>query len=396
MRITPVALAIALISTTGLVAPAARADDADAGRPPAKAGEAPEGAYAAEVTATRLNLRAGPGPAYQVVVRAARGDRVVVLRESENAPGWVELRVPGGYEAWVYGRFLAPGGDGTARVTVDRLLVRPRATTKYHQLAGQLRKGETVRVTGRRETEEGLWYRIRAPQRIPLYASAEYLDNVGVPEAATVESAPADAASADSGGGAADPAPARKTDTDADRRFRVLAARLRGELDDAKTADELRGLRARVEAIDRSALSLENRERRVRLIYDIMETEQTIVLEEVRRREEEVRGDLDRKLQEIERRYQRRLQEIKDELNRTRKPRFTALGVVRWAPDPFGRHPSFRLVEGGKMRYFLIAPDFDLKKFSGKRVGVVGITDPESGTGYETVMVKRIEILGER
>jgi hypothetical protein len=26
-------------------------------------------------------------------------------------------------------------------------------------------------------------------------------------------------------------------------------------------------------------------------------------------------------------------------------------------------------------------------------VGVVGIADPESGTGYETVMVKRIEIL---
>jgi len=298
----------------------------------------------------------------------------------------------------VYGRFLAPRGDGSARVTVDRLLVRPRATTKYHQLAGRLRKGEIVRVTGRRETEEGLWYRIRAPQRIPLFASAEYLDNVGAPEEATVDSAPADAASEDSGDGgdAAERAPVKTTETDADRRFRVLAARLRGELDDAKTADDLRGLRARVEAIDRSALSLENRERRVRLIYDIMETEQTVVLEEVRRREAEVRGDLDRKLQEIERRYQRRLQEIKDELRRTRKPRFTALGVVRWSPDPFGRHPSFRLVEGGKMRYFLIAPDFDLKKFSGKRVGVVGITDPESGTGYETVMVKRIEILGEK
>ena len=35
-------------------------------------------------------------------------------------------------------------------------------------------------------------------------------------------------------------------------------------------------------------------------------------------------------------------------------------------------------------------------KFAGKRVGVIGLTDPESGTGYSTIMVKRIEILGNK
>ena len=42
-----------------------------------------------------------------------------------------------------------------------------------------------------------------------------------------------------------------------------------------------------------------------------------------------------------------------------------------------------------------IANQFDLGRFVGKRVGVIGIADPESGTGYETVMVKRIEILAD-
>ena len=44
---------------------------------------------------------------------------------------------------------------------------------------------------------------------------------------------------------------------------------------------------------------------------------------------------------------------------------------------------------------FTVANQFDLGRFVGKRVGVIGITDPESGTGYETVMVKRIEILAD-
>ncbi len=372
---------------------AARADEAGTRR------AAPPGSYAAEVRATRLNLRAGPGPAYQVVVHAKRGSRLVVVGKSAVA-GWLQIVVPGGYDAWASGHFLAKRKDGTAEVTVEKLQVRPRATTKFHQLSGRLRRGEIVKLLDERRDEDGgLWFRIRVPQRIPLFASGEFLKNIGPASLAlatenTGKTAPT-AGESTPGAKSVRTPDVRKRNTATDREFRVLETRLRGRLGNPQSADELRGMRKRVETVNRRELSLENRERRVRLIFDIMETEQTVVLEDVRRREAEVRGDLDSKLQEIERRYKRRLQKIKDELA-LKKPRFTAMGVLRWAPDPFGRHPSFRLVEGGKMRYFLIAPDFDLHRFKGKRVGVTGITDPESGTGYETVMIKRIEILGVR
>jgi hypothetical protein len=109
-----------------------------------------------------------------------------------------------------------------------------------------------------------------------------------------------------------------------------------------------------------------------------------------------VSANLDTKLQEIDKKYKRRLAEIREEYEREKKPLYVATGIVQWAPDIFGRYPSYRIVEGDKMRYYLIATQFDLGRFVGKRVGVVGITDPESGTGFQTVMVKRIEILGHQ
>ncbi|MDH3592035.1 MAG: hypothetical protein OER88_09160, partial [Planctomycetota bacterium] len=48
--------------------------------------------YAGEVTATKLNLRAGPGEAYQSVVRVDHGTRFVVVGRHPNAPDWLQLR----------------------------------------------------------------------------------------------------------------------------------------------------------------------------------------------------------------------------------------------------------------------------------------------------------------
>ena len=111
--------------------------------------------------------------------------------------------------------------------------------------------------------------------------------------------------------------------------------------------------------------------------------------------EARLKGDLDRRLKEIEAEYQAKLAAIEAETNKSKKPKFTAIGILKHAPDLLGKRPSHRLVEGNKIRYYLISTSYDLSRFAGKRVGVVGLLDPESGTGRYTIMVRRIEILGE-
>jgi len=217
-----------------------------------------------------------------------------------------------------------------------------------------------------------------------LYAYASYLRNVGPASLATAKPAPSKAA-------AVQPV---ETGTKTDKQFLALEPGVRVKLSKAATVADLRPLRQAVSNIDRGQLSVENRERRVKLLADIVETEHKLAILEVQRKEKQVKGDLDKKLRAIDRTYRQRLAQIRQEFEKTRKPRYVASGIVQLAPDLFGRHPSYRLVEAGKMRAFLIAPDFDLSRFRGKRVGVTGIMDPESGTGYLTVMVRRIEILG--
>jgi len=345
---------------------------------------AEEEPYAGEVTASSLNLRAGPGEAYQPVVTVKEGTKVIVLGSYPNDPGWCLIEIPAGYTAWVSADLIERGAGDSGEVKGDRVLVRPRPSTRYHQLSGRLNKGEPVTIVEeQRTTSEGLWYRVRVPRRIPLYAAAKYIKKIGPASMAEVkESSPA-------------PLTVAPLESGEDRRFTKLEPEVRERIGAVHTSQEIEPLRRAVAEIDRSQLSVDNRERRVRLLADILEKERKLTIAELKSREAEVSAALDQKLQEIESRYKKRLAEIRDEFEREKKPRYVATGIVQWSPDVFGRYPSYRLVEGTKMRYYLIANQFDLGRFVGKRVGVVGITDPESGTGYETVMVKRIEILGD-
>jgi uncharacterized protein YraI len=348
------------------------------------AAAAAEDAYAAEVTASALNLRAGPGEAYQPVVTASKGAKVIVLGSYANDPTWCLIEVPEGFAAWVSADLVDKGAGGTGEVKASRVLVRPLPSTRYHQLSGRLEKGEQVTILEEKRTgSEGLWYRIRVPRRFPLYASAKYLTKIG----------PASLAEA---GDRNPPLAVTPGETPADKQFVRIEPDVRAKVTAAQTTTEIEPLRRAVAEIDRSQLSLDNRERRVRLLADILDKERKLAIDELKAKETEVSAALDKKLAEIDKKYKRRLAEIRDEFEREKKPAYVAMGIVEWAPDVFGRFPSYRLTEGGKMRYYLIATQFDLGRFVGKRVGVVGITDSESGTGYETVMVKRIEILGEQ
>lgn len=344
---------------------------------------ADEESFAGEVTASGLNLRAGPGEAYQPVVTVQQGAKLIVLGQYANDPTWSLVEVPAGYTAWVSADLVNKVGDGKGEVQASRVLVRPRPSTRYHQLSGRLEKGETVSIVEEKKTEsEGLWYRIRVPRRFPLYAAARYIKKIG----------PASLAEAKEEAGAA-PALAVSDESASDKQFKKVEADARKKVAAAKTTGEIEVVRKSVAGIDRTQLNAENQDKRVKLLSDILDKERKLAIEELKIKENEVSAALDQKLQEIDKKYKRRLAEIREEFEREKKPRYVATGIVQFAPDIVGRYPSYRLVEGDAMRYYLIANQFDLGRFVGKRVGVVGIANAESGTGYETVMVKRIEIL---
>ena len=82
--------------------------------------------FAGEVTASRLKLRAGPGPSYQPVITIDKGSRVIVLGKHANNAAWYYVEVPQGYTGWVSGRYVSKDKSGYAQVTTTRLLVRPR------------------------------------------------------------------------------------------------------------------------------------------------------------------------------------------------------------------------------------------------------------------------------
>jgi hypothetical protein len=181
-----------------------------------------------------------------------------------------------------------------------------------------------------------------------------------------------------------------------DKAFETLLREVTPKLTAARTTAEIDPLRRAVEEIDSRSLNRDNRIRRYRLLRDMGRIEHQIALTEIDARSREIDANLEARLAEIERKYQERLRNIRQEFGRKQKARFVSTGIVRYRPDIVGRHPSFRLEEGKRMRYFLIALDFDLHKFDGRRVGVTGLMDPESGTGYKTIMVTRIEILGDK
>ncbi len=344
---------------------------------------AEEGAYAAEVTATQLRLRAGAGEAYQEVVRLEKGAKVIVQGIHANDPTWLQIEVPQGYHAWVFGQFVAKGADGAGTVTGDRVLIRPRPSTRYHQLAGLFQKGDAIKIVGEEKNDEGTWYRVVVPRIVLLYGHRDYLKKIG--PASLAEPSPAEQPAA---------IPAAVA-TATDKQVLDLEAQLKAEVAKGWEAASLDPIKRALDALDRAELSADMRERRYRVQMDLLEAEKQFTIARVQAKESAIKEDLEKRLHEIERDYKRKLAEIKEEYARPRAPMFTAKGIVRYRPDVLGRYPDFRLEEGGRIRYYLISTDYELYRFQGKRVGVSGLIDPESGTGLYTVVVKRIEILGE-
>lgn len=123
-------------------------------------------ALPAEVTATALNVRTGPGTRYAVFTTVVRG---TVVNEISRSGNWAKVQV-NGRTGYVYSRYIRPaqsgggassGNTGTTtpatsmRVNTGALNVRSGPGTNYGAV-GSLSRGATVSVVG----QQGDWRRI--------------------------------------------------------------------------------------------------------------------------------------------------------------------------------------------------------------------------------------------
>jgi len=355
----------------------------------AAAQEAKAGSYAAEVTASQLHLRAGPTSSYQSVALVEKGRKLLVRGLASN--GWAVVEVPGGFDAWVAASFVATDQNGVGTITAKRLLVRPRPSTKYHQLGDTLRKGETVKVLEEKLVGDTKWLRIHAPQRIPLYCTAKFITKIGPASLAVAPDAKSATAATGEAGNA-------KTTVDADARFIVIEKRVAAQLAQAKSARDLPSIRRALATIDGGKLSISNQRRHLALERQLLRKRDQLIVSDVELAQKGMLADLEKEIERIEEKYRKRIAALEDEHRGVKGSarRYVATGIIEHKPDLLGRTPGFRLSEGGKMRYFVIEPAYNLHQFRGKRVWLVGIKDRESGTGHFTIMVKRIEILSDK
>ena len=106
----PVAEAVAVADTPATAAPPVAVAEPAGGAAGVAAAVAVEVLDPAiwQVTADRVNLRAGPGTEHGILGRAGLGERMEPL--SDPGKAWVEVRRENGETAWIFSEFLAKGG----------------------------------------------------------------------------------------------------------------------------------------------------------------------------------------------------------------------------------------------------------------------------------------------
>jgi SH3-like domain-containing protein len=116
-------------------------------------------------TADRVNLRARPSDASEVVGQVMAGDLLMVA-DGQATGEWVRVTPPPSVSLWIYGELVREG-----RVAVDKAQVRGGPGIQF-KAVGQLRRGTPVECRG----QVGDWMRIAPPEGSALWISRAYIE----------------------------------------------------------------------------------------------------------------------------------------------------------------------------------------------------------------------------
>lgn len=129
----------------------------------------------ATVTASKLNVRSGPGTNYESFHTLWQGNVITVIGESN---GWYKIQLSNGKTGWVSGTYLqfsgttAPGKElsTTGTVTASKLNVRSGPGTSY-SITHTLWQGNTIKISG----ESNGWYKIQLSNGTTGWVSSTYI-----------------------------------------------------------------------------------------------------------------------------------------------------------------------------------------------------------------------------
>ena len=138
-----------------------------------------------EITASTLNLRAGPSENYEIVSRLPKGARVVA---EEETAGWLKVRPPEGMPVYVHGEYVSCGEalpespvEGAAEPVLAEIkgdAVRVRAKPSLTAtMFTRLSDGAKVTALWR----EGDWCALAPPEGVFVWLSEAYATRWGSP-----------------------------------------------------------------------------------------------------------------------------------------------------------------------------------------------------------------------
>lgn len=114
-----IALGVTFGSAAAQVPPVPTATTAPLAAPNAAPNASPFPAEMTIIAQNGVEARSGPTLEYYPTSKLRYGDRVVVLRESKDQPGWYAIKPPFGSFSWISGKYVKPVDQRTGYVEVE-------------------------------------------------------------------------------------------------------------------------------------------------------------------------------------------------------------------------------------------------------------------------------------
>ncbi len=337
-------------------------------------GQSADFPYVAEVTREAATLRCGPSEAWKELTTARVGDRVVVL---EERLGWLRIKPPEGLTCWVSSRYVKKLEDGSGFITGDKVNLRitPDAdpTTALYPL-GQAFSGDRVNIL----EEIPAWVRIQACDRVGCWIKKEFVKYI---EPYT-------------------PSAQDRMDEEAAKRHTQKARQLElrkklAQAEELMRAEYLKPIMeqdfttivAMLTEVQKDIEAPASKEAAKRRLDRLTERQKAI---------EELKGlvaEKDAALKEVENKL---IQKLEEEAAAARKPEYTAQGWVDGVGRLIGRPGSHKLVQGGRILFFLRSDKVDLNTYLGKLVGIRGTVTEAPGWDWKVIQIDEIEDLTPR
>ena len=123
--------------------------------------------FVGEVTADKVNVRAGESTNFERLCQLRRGDEVIAVGRHFS---WYKIRLPGAARCFVNAKYIRPIGNGAAEVVADRVNVRASGSINSSILV-QLSRGDKVRIIA--DTDG--WYQISPPDNSYGWVSDKFI-----------------------------------------------------------------------------------------------------------------------------------------------------------------------------------------------------------------------------